>query len=241
MRSSRILLFLFPLLFILNGCKTEDLKQVISVLTEQDKVALSSQEVTRGLKEALIQGISKGSSQASKVDGYFKNPQIKILFPPEVRKVEGKLRDIGLGGQVDRFVLQLNRGAERAAAGAKPIFVNAIRSMTIGDALTILRGDPNAATNYLRRTTSALLKKQFLPVIGNALDATRATKYYGDVVSRYNKIPLVKKINPDLDGYATDRAIDGLFVLIAEEEANIRANPVARTTELLKRVFGSQD
>ena len=205
MRSSRILLFLFPLLFILNGCKTEDLKQVISVLTEQDKVALSSQEVTRGLKEALIQGISKGSSQASKVDGYFKNPQIKIPFPPEVRKVEGKLRDIGIGGQVDRFVLQLNRGAERAAAGAKPIFVNAIRSMTIRDALAILRGDPNAATIYLKRTTSALLKKRFLPVIGNALDATRATKYYGDVVSRYNKIPLVKRINPDLDGYATDR------------------------------------
>lgn len=241
MHLSKKLLLLIPLLFGLNSCKTENLKQVISVLTEQQGASLTSQEVARGLKEALIQGISRGSSQASKVDGYFKNPQIKIPFPPEVRKVESALRDIGLDSQVDRFILQLNRGAERAAAGARPIFVNAIRSLTIEDALTILRGEPNAATSYLKRTTSTLLKAQFLPVISNALDETKATRYYGDVVTRYNKIPLVKKVNPDLYGYATDRAIEGLFALIAKEEANIRANPVARTTELLDRVFGSQD
>lgn len=241
MYPSKIILFLVPLLVVLNACTSADLKQVLDVLAEQEEAPLSNREVVRGLKEALIQGISKGSSQASRVDGYFKNPQIKIPFPPEVRKVESALRDLGLGSQVDRFVLQLNRGAERAAAGAKPIFVSAIRSMTIRDALTILRGQQDAATSYLKRTTSAPLKAQFLPVISEALDATRATRYYSDVVTRYNKIPLVRKVNPDLDGYATDRAVDGLFVLIAKEEANIRANPLARTTELLKRVFGSQD
>lgn len=241
MNLSKKLLLLAPLLFILHGCKTDDLKQAISVLTEQDDAPLSSQDIANGLKEALIQGIARGSGQASKVDGYFKNPQIKIPFPPEVQKVERTLRDLGLGAKVDRFVLQLNRGAERAAVGAKPIFVGAIRSMTIRDALSILRGEPHAATEYLKRTTSTPLKAKFLPVISTALDATKATRNYSEVITQYNKIPLIKKVNPDLKGYATDRAIEGLFVLVAQEEANIRANPVARTTELLKRVFGSQD
>ena len=206
----------------------------------QDK-PLSKNEVASGLKAALIQGVSKGSDQASKLDGYYKNPQLKIPFPPEVQKVEKTLRDIGLGSEVDKFVRQLNRGAERAAVQAKPIFVNAIKSLTIQDAFAILNGDQNAATNYLKRTTSAPLKSKFLPVISQSLDEVKATRYYRDIVTRYNKIPLVKKVNPDLDDYATDRAIDGLFVLVAREEANIRANPVARTTELLQKVFGSLD
>lgn len=241
MHFSVNIVLVIALLFIINGCKTEDLRQAINVLIEQEAVPLTSQEIAKGLKEALIQGITKGSSRASMVDGYFKNPRIKIPFPPEVRKVEKALRDIGLAKQVDRFILQLNRSAENAAVGAKPIFVNAIRSLTIHDALSILRGEPNAATNYLRRTTSAPLKAAFLPVISNALDMTRATRYYGDVVTRYNKIPFVKKVSPDLVGYASDRAIEGLFVLIAKEEANIRANPLARTSKLLERVFGRQD
>lgn len=202
---------------------------------------MSKSEVAAGLREALIQGISKGSDQASKLDGYYRNPQLKIPFPPEVRKVEKTLRNIGLGSEVDKFVRQLNRGAERAAVQAKPIFINAIRSMTIDDVFSILNGDQNAATNYLIRTTSLPLKSRFLPVISKSLDEVKATKYYDDIVTRYNKIPLVKKVNPDLDDYATNRAIDGLFLLVAREEANIRANPAARTTELLKKVFGSLD
>lgn len=241
MHFSKYFVLLIPLLFALSGCETVDLKQAIRVLTEQEGRPLTSQEIASGLREALIQGIARGSSRASRIDGFFKNSEIKIPFPPEVRKVEKALRNIGLGGQVDRFVLQLNRSAERAAVSAKPIFVEAIRSLTIRDALSILRGEPNAATNYLKRTTSASLKAAFLPVISNALDATKATRYYGDVVTRYNKIPLVKKVNPNLESYAADRAIEGLFVLIAKEEANIRANPLARTSKLLKRVFGSQD
>ncbi|HEY9489426.1 MAG TPA: DUF4197 domain-containing protein, partial [Chryseosolibacter sp.] len=144
------------------------------------------------------------------------------------------------GEEVDKFVTTLNRGAEDAAKEAKPIFVEAIRAMTIEDAWSILRGENDAATQYLRRTTSGLLREKFKPVIQNSLNKVNATKYYGEIVTRYNQIPLVQKVNPDLDDYATDKAIDGLFVMIAKEEKNIRENPIARTTELLKKVFGAQ-
>lgn len=201
---------------------------------------LTTAEVGEGLKEALIKGISNGSDLASQVDGYFKNPQIKIPFPPDVKKVEDRLRQIGLGGEVDKFVMTLNRGAEDAAKEAKPIFIAAIKQMTIDDAWAILKGDPDAATQYLKRTTSGELKNKFMPVIQNSLNKVSATKYYGDIVSKYNSIPLVQKVNPDLNDYATDMAIQGLFTMIANEEKNIRLDPVARTTELLKRVFGAK-
>jgi hypothetical protein len=191
------------------------------------------------LKEALIKGISTGSDLVSQLDGYFKNPAIKIPFPPEVKKVEDKLRQVGLGNEVDKFVMTLNRGAEDAAKEAKPIFITAIRSMTIQDAWAILRGDQDAATQYLKRTTSVQLKDKFKPVIQNSLSKVNATRYYSDIVKKYNQLPLVQKVNPDLDDYATDKAIEGLFVMIAREEKNIRQNPVARTTELLKKVFGA--
>lgn len=203
--------------------------------------SVTTDEVARGLKEALTNGVSKGSDLVSQLDGYFKNPEIKIPFPPEVKQVESKLRAIGLGGEVDKFVLTLNRGAEDAAKEAKPIFIAAVKQMTIQDAWAILKGEKDAATQYLKRTTSSLLKEKFKPVIQNSLNKVNATKYYGDLVNSYNKIPLVQKVNPDLDDYATERAIEGLFVMIAKEEKNIRQNPLARTSELLKKVFGSQN
>jgi hypothetical protein len=177
---------------------------------------------------------------ASQLDGYFKNPKIKIPFPPDVKKVEDKLRQIGLGSEVDKFILTLNRGAEDAAKEAKPIFVSAIRQMTIQDAWSILRGSDNAATEYLKRTTSAQLREKFQPVIASSLSKVNATKYYSDLVTQYNRIPFVEKVNPDLNDYATTKAMDGLFLLIADEEKKIREDPVARTTELLKRFFGSK-
>lgn len=198
----------------------------------------STSEVADGLKEALINGITNGSNMASQLDGYFKNPKIKIPFPPDVKRVETKLRQIGMGDQVDKFVLTLNRGAEDAAKEAKPIFITAIKSMTIQDAWAILRGEDNAATEYLRKVTSAQLYEKFKPVISNSLDKVSATKNYSTIVTTYNKIPLVEKVNPDLDDYATNKAMDGLFLLIAEEELKIRKDPVARTTDLLKKVFG---
>src|SRR5690606_35735735 len=151
----------------------------------------------------------------------FKNPEIKIPFPPEVKKVEDRLRQIGLGGEVDKFVMTLNRGAEDAAKEAKPIFISAIRSMTIQDAWGILKGEDDAATQYLRRTTGEQLAQKFKPVIQQSLSKVNATRYYGDIVNTYNRIPLVEKVNPDLDDYATGKAIDGLFVMIAKEEKRI--------------------
>ena len=147
---------------------------------------------------------------------------------------------MGLGKEVDRFVLTLNRGAEDAAKEAKPIFVEAVKQMTIQDAWAILKGEKDAATQYLKSSTSTLLKEKFKPIIQESLNKVNATKYYGDLVNTYNKIPLVQKVNPELDEYATDKAIEGLFVMIAKEEKNIRENPLARTSELLKKVFEAQ-
>ncbi len=228
--------------FTLGACTTAQINQTLGEVNKSlggTPAPLTTTEVGQGLKEALIKGVSTGSDLVSQLDGYFKNPEIRIPFPPDVKRVEDRLRQIGLGSEVDKFIVTLNRGAEDAAKEAKPIFVEAIRAMTIQDAWAILRGDNDAATQYLKRTTSGLLKEKFKPVIQNSLNKVNATKYYGEIVSRYNQIPLVQKVNPDLDDYATDQAIEGLFVMIAKEEMNIRENPVARTTEILKRVFGA--
>ncbi len=228
------------LVLCLTACTTAQINQTIGEVNKTlgGEQPPTTAEVGEGLKEALVKGISKGSDQVSQLDGYFKNPEIKIPFPPDVKKVENTLRDIGLGGEVDKFIMTLNRGAEDAAREAKPIFVSAIKSMTIQDAWAILKGEDNAATEYLKKTTSAQLKEKFKPVIQTSLSKVNATKYYSDLVSRYNKIPFVDKVNPNLDDYATDKAIEGLFVMIAKEEKSIRKDPVARTTELLKKVFG---
>lgn len=226
----------------MGGCTTAQVQQTIDgVMTAANGGQLTQGEVASGLKEALTVGISKGADVASQTDGFYKNSLIRIPFPPEVQKVETRLRQIGLGSEVDKFILSLNRGAEDAARSAKPIFISAIKSMTIQDAWAILRGEKDAATDYLRRTTSDQLTAAFAPVMQESLDRVNATRYYGEIVNRYNQIPLVQKVDPDLQAYATQKAIDGLFLLIEQEEANIRENPVARTTELLRRVFGAQN
>lgn len=227
---------------IIGACTTAQINQALSTAGSAlgGETPLTTDDVANGLKEALIKGISNGTDLTSQMDGYFKNEAIKILFPPDVKKVEEKLRQIGLGGEVDKFVMTLNRGAEDAAKEAKPIFITAIKSMTIDDAWGILKGDQDAATQYLKRTTSAQLKQKFSPVIQNSLDKVNATKYYTDLVNTYNKIPFVEDVNPDLNDYATDKAIEGLFVMVAKEEKEIRQDPLARTTDLLKRVFAAQ-
>lgn len=233
---------LVSIALLLTGCTSAQINQTLGELskTVSGEKPLTTEEVGAGLKEALINGISKGADMASQVDGYNKNAEIKIPFPPDVKKVEDKLRQLGLGSEVDKFVTTLNHGAEEAAKEAKPIFVSAIRQMTIDDAWGILKGQPDAATQYLKRTTSPQLKEKFKPVIQTSLDKVSATKYYGDLINTYNKIPLVQKVNPDLNEYATNLAIQGLFTMIAKEEKNIRQDPLARTSDLLKRVFGAQ-
>ena len=201
---------------------------------------LSNLDIASGLKEALQVGISKGSDQASTLDGYFKNPLLKIAFPPEAQKVASTLRQLGLNKQVDQFELSLNRAAEDAAKKAKPVFIKAITSMSIQDAVGILRGQNDAATQYLRRTSGQQLITEFTPIIDSTLKKNNATKYYSDLVNTYNKVPFVQKVNPNLTQYATGKAVDGLFVLVAQEEAKIRENPAARVTDLLKKVFSKQ-
>lgn len=228
---------LLPFLLMLAACTTQELARTVDILTGTD-APLTESEVTAGLREALINGITRGADEVSQQGGYLNDPIIRIPFPPEVQKVENTLRDIGMGALVDDFVQTMNRGAEEAATAAKPIFVDAIRNMTITDAFAILSGDKDEATRYLERTTRAQLRAAFRPIINAALEETGATKHYGKIVSTYNAIPLVQPVDPDLAGYATDRAIEGLFVKIADEEQRIRENPAARTSELLRRVFG---
>jgi len=236
---------LFVMCVLSWGCSSAQLGKALKDASKaiggsSTSSSLTTEQVAEGLKEALTNGISKGSDMASAVDGYFKNPKIKIPFPPDVKKVEDKLRQMGMGAQVDKFVLTLNRGAEDAAKEAKPIFITAIKSMTIQDAWAILKGNQTAATDYLKKVTSSQLHDKFKPVIQSSLEKVNATKYYSELVTTYNKIPLVQKVNPDLNEYATAKAMDGLFLLIADEEAKIRKDPVARTSELLKKVFGAQ-
>ncbi|EMR04820.1 DUF4197 domain-containing protein [Cesiribacter andamanensis] len=230
------------LLFGTAACTTSQINQTLDGVLggSTGEQGVSANEVALGLKEALAIGADKGAQQASQEDGYWGNPKLRIPFPPDVQRVEQRLRQLGLGSEVDRFVLTLNRGAERAAAEAKPVFINAIKAMTIQDAWNILRGEQDAATQYLIRTTSPELKSRFQPIMSSALQEVNATRYYGDLVNTYNRIPGVQRVDPNLESYATDRAIEGLFLLIAEEERNIRENPVARTTELLRRVFSRQ-
>ena len=237
--SSTIKPAIIIFLIIFSGCTASQINQAIGDVT--GGASLTREEVAAGLKEALEKGVVTGSNMASRTDGFFKNPQIRLPFPPEAKNVEDKLRQIGLGGEVDKFVLTLNRAAEQAAAEAKPIFISAVKSMTIQDAWGILRGDDHAATNYLQRTTTDQLKAKFQPVITNALSKTNATRYYSDLINAYNKIPFVDHMNPNLDEYATERTIEGLFYMVAQEEERIRENPAARTTELLKKVFAAQD
>lgn len=235
----RTLVFFSLSLGLLSACTTQQINQTLGTVLS-GSAEPTTEEVALGLKEALSQGISKGAAQANQQDGYYGNPLIRIPFPPDVQRVESRLRQIGLGNEVDKFILALNRGAEQAAGEAKPIFLAAIKNMTISDAWNILRGEDDAATQYLMRTTSSELKDRFRPIISESLDQVNATRYYSDIINTYNRIPLVEKVDPDLENYATDRAIEGLFRLVAQEEKNIRENPIARTTELLRRVFSRQ-
>ena len=208
-------------------------------LVEPGKQGLTEKDAVSGIKEALVKGTGASVNMVSKLNGYFGNPEIKIPFPENARIIESKLRGMGLGSQADEVILSINRAAEDAAREAEPIFVSAIRNMSITDAVNIVRGKNDAATQYLSRTTTDGLKAKFTPVIKTSLDKVNATRLWEDVVKTYNQIPFVTKQNPDLTEYVTDKAISGLFTMIAKEELKIRQNPAARTSEILKKVFGN--
>ncbi len=213
---------------------------VLSQLPQLPGNGVTEAEAGQGVKEALGQGLVRAVLNLNKTDGFFGSQFYKILLPPEVQKVENTMRNIGLGKQVDRAVLQINRGAEDAVGFAKPIFVEAIKQMTITDAINIIRGPKDAATNYFKEKTTAALIKAFTPVVQQSLDKVEATKYYGDLINTYNKFPTTRnKLNPDLTSYVVGKTVDALFDQIAKEETEIRENPVKRTTEILKKVFGA--
>jgi len=202
------------------------------------KQGLSNDEIVQGLKEALNVGANNASKQLSSVDGFFKDAAIKILMPPEALKAEKKLRSLGMGKLVDDAILSMNRAAEDASKSAAPIFINAVKQMSIQDAVGILRGGDFAATSYLQKKTSSPLTEAFRPVIENSLKKVDATKYWNTVFTTYNKFSS-DKVNPDLAAYVTEKSLAGIFHQVGLEEQKIRKDPMARVTDLLKKVFGS--
>ncbi|MCX6252397.1 MAG: DUF4197 domain-containing protein [Bacteroidetes bacterium] len=237
MKNHRILLIFIFIGFLSFGSRGQFLDQAKKFIGS-GSTGFTEKDAADAIKEALVKGTGESVNVISKVNGYFSNPEIKIPFPENARDIESKLRSIGLGNKVDEFIVTMNHAAEEAAKEAEPIFVSAIKGMTVNDAIQIVKGKNDAATQYLARTTTPALKAKFSPVIKAALDKVDATRLWKELVDAYNQIPFVKRQNPDLTGYVTDKAISGLFVMIAKEELKIRQNPVARTTELLKKVFG---
>jgi hypothetical protein len=242
MKKSLPKFFIAVILIPLSSCAQWDINKINKAIKDNTGYSkpLTNKEIVDGLKEALTIGSNNSATAASKADGYFKHPVIKIPFPPEAKDMEQKLRSIGMGKQVDEFVLTLNRAAEEAAKGAAPVFVSAVKQMTITDGVKILRGKDDEATQYLKKTTSTQLHDKFKPVIKSATQKVEVTRYWTPLVNTYNKIPFVTKMNPDLDEYVTKKGLDGLFYLVAQEEQKIRKDPVARVTDLLKKVFGSK-
>lgn len=237
MNKTQFLLIAIFIHILSFGSQAQFLQDAMKII-DQGKGGLTEKDAVDGIKEALVKGTGESVALVSKLDGFFLNPEIKIPFPENARAIESKLRAIGLGSKVDEVILTLNRAAEDAAKSAQSIFVSAITGMNISDALQIVRGNNNAATQYLAKTTTPGLKIKFSPVIKSSLDKVDATRLWAELITAYNQIPFVNKQNPDLTGYVTDKAISGLFTMIAKEELKIRQNPLARTTELLKKVFG---
>lgn len=236
-RSIYMALFLVAINSSCGVSQIPDLKKKMEKVVVPNTSRLTEDEVGRGLKEALNQGIERGVTRLSQPDGYFKDLQIKLLMPEEAKTVEDKLRQIGQGKKVDEAIESMNRAAEDAASEAKDLFVTAIKNLTLQDVMNILHGSDDAATTYLSNNTRTQLFEKFQPIIKVSLDKVGATKHWTSVFTAYNAIPFVQKVNPDLVEYVTNKAIDGLFIQIAKEELEIRKNPAARVTDLLKKVF----
>jgi hypothetical protein len=225
------------------GCASLKMEDIAGIFSggSPSNGSLSTGEVVAGLKEALRVGAESASDRSSQRDGFFKNPALFIPLPAELKRVENTLKQVGMGALVQQFVESLNRGAEKAAGLAKPIFFKAITSMSIADAWSILNGqNATAATEYLRRTTGEELTQTFLPVIRNSLEQVNATRYWSEISGRYNAVPFVKPVRADLDGYVTERAMNGLFLLISDEEKKIRQNPMDYASAIIRKVFSKQ-
>ncbi|RYE25766.1 MAG: DUF4197 domain-containing protein [Sphingobacteriales bacterium] len=198
----------------------------------------TNNEAVAALKDALKIGAQNATGKLSSVNGFFGNQLIKIIMPPEAQKVEATLRAAGMGSYVDKAVLAMNRAAEDASGKAVNIFINTITTMSVQDGISVVKGGQGAATNYLKSKTTPQLTEAFRPIIQGSLNKTNATKYWTDVFTLYNKLPLTQKVNTDLTAYVTERALSGLFVTISDEENKIRNNASSQVTDLLRKVFG---
>jgi hypothetical protein len=232
-------------LLLFTGCDVQSQTKLGNILKQLPKGTStgtpSALEIASGIKEALTIGTSNGADKLSATNGFLGNAAVKILFPPEAKKVETTLRSLGMGAVADNVITSLNRAAEDAAKEAKPIFVSAIKQMTITDATNILLGNKDAATQYFKRVTTSQLMSKFSPVVTNSLSKVGATKYWTQAASTYNKLPLVKPVNADLSNYVAQKAIEGMFIQVAQEELQIRDNLNARSSTLLQKVFGYAD
>ncbi|HDP75357.1 MAG TPA: DUF4197 domain-containing protein [Bacteroidales bacterium] len=231
-----------PVALLASACAEISIPTSFPIPQGAGSKPLTNAEVVQGLKEALTVGAKNSTALASQVDGFYKNPKIFIPFPPEAEKVRKTLVDAGFSKQVDEFTLTLNRAAEEATKKALPIFADAIAKMSFADAMGILKGSDNAATEYFRKNTSDQLFLAFKPVVNEAIQKVKLTSYWEPLATTYNRLTLLtggKAVNPSLDEYVTQKAIDGLFVLIEQEEIKIRKDPAARVTDILKRVFGN--
>ncbi|MEZ4859324.1 MAG: DUF4197 domain-containing protein [Flavobacteriaceae bacterium] len=230
--------FLIVTVFFFTSC--DELQNVVNTLPNGDG-GISDAMIGNGLREALDFGIDKQVTKLTQKDGFYKNQLVKILLPQELQKVDQTLRDIGLSSLADQGLLMLNRAAEDAVKEATPIFVDAVKGITFADAKNILLGPDNAATNYLEGKTQTALYAKFNPVIQNSFSKVGADQIWTNIITKYNSLPLVNKVNPDLTDYVTNEALKGVYKMISVEEKNIRTKVSSRTTDLLKKVFVLQD
>jgi ribosomal protein S17E len=232
------LILLVAVCFSLSGCA--ELQQAAANWPQAGGI-LTNADISAGLKEALDKGIEKEVTKLTATDGFYKNEMVKILLPAELQKVDKALRNVGLGSLADEGLKMMNRAAEDAVKESTPIFVSAVKQMTFTDAKNILLGNDTSATTYLQNTTTTQLYAKFNPVIKSSFTKVGADKVWANIITKYNSIPLVTKVNPDLTDYVTNKALEGVFKMIAVEEKDIRNNIAARTTTVLQRVFALQD
>ncbi|HEU0137932.1 MAG TPA: DUF4197 domain-containing protein [Flavobacterium sp.] len=225
--------------FLVFGCA--ELQQIASQYPEMGGTILSNADISAGLKEALHKGISQQVTKLTATDGFYKNEAVKILLPAELQKVDKALRSVGMSSLADEGLKVLNRAAENAVKEATPIFVDAVTKMTITDAKNILLGNDTSATTYLQSATTSSLYGKFNPVIKSSFSKVGADKVWSNIITKYNAIPMVNKVNPDLTDYVTNKALEGVFKMVAVEEVQIRNNISERTSDILKRVFALQD
>jgi hypothetical protein len=247
MEKSKLMILGLTVSLVLASCEvlekaSKTVSQNLPSGATSTKPQLTNQEVISGLKEALSVGIKNSVNLTSVTDGFLKNTAIRLPFPPDALKVRQKALDLGMSAQVDKFETTLNRAAEEAVKEALPIFTNAITSMTISDGFAILNGGNGAATRYLKEKTTAQLTSAFRPRVEAAISKVQLTQYWEPIINKYNGAMTLtggQKLNPDLNQFVTERAIAGLFIMVEKEENKIRLDPMARVTDILKKVFGS--